>query len=328
MQKIIPVALKKGDEVRIIAPSRGLKIIGADSREQAARRFANMGLYVTFGRHTTDDNWDEFGTSAIEQRAEDIREAFADTRVKAVFTIIGGFNSNQLLPFLDYELIKNNPKIICGFSDITALLNGINARTGLVTFLGPHYSSFGMQQGFDYTWESMKSMLLGSGGYMMQPSEEWSDDLWFLDQKNRSFIKNEGYWVLQPGEASGTIAGGNLGTLLLLNGTPYRPEFRADTVLFVEDCYTSGGDDTAFLRNLQALAYQPDFANVKALVIGRFQKASGLTREKLDYIVRSIPQLRGLPVIANADFGHTTPMATLPLGGRTVISSDGILIQI
>lgn len=328
MQKIIPVALKKGDEVRIVAPSRGLKIIGADSREQAARRFADMGLYVTFGRHTTDDNWDEFGTATIEQRVEDLHEAFADTRVKAVFTVIGGFNSNQLLPFLDYELIKNNPKIICGFSDITALLNAVNARTGLVTFLGPHYSSFGMQQGFDYTWESMKAMLLGSGGCMMQPSQEWSDDLWFLDQKNRSFIKNEGCWVLQSGEASGTIAGGNLGTLLLLNGTPYRPEFRADTVLFVEDCYTSGGDDTAFLRNLQALAYQPDFVNVKALVIGRFQKASGLTREKLDYIVRSIPQLRGLPVIANADFGHTTPMATLPLGGRTVISSDGILLQI
>ncbi len=242
MQKIVPPLLKAGDEVRIVAPSRGIKIIGTDSRELAAQRFAEMGLKVSFGRYTTDDNWDLMGTSPVEQRVADIMEAFQDHNVKAIFTIIGGFNSNQLLPFLDYELIKKNPKIFCGFSDITALLNGIYARSGLVTFSGPHYSSFGMLKGFDYTWDCMKNMLSGVGTYPLEASAEWSDDLWFIDQQNRSFETNEGHWIIQNGDAEGVVVGGNLGTLTLLNGSVYRPVFEADTILFAEDCYTSGGD--------------------------------------------------------------------------------------
>ncbi len=328
MQKIVPPLLSAGDEIRIVAPSRGIKIIGVDSRELAAQRFAQMGLKVSLGRYTTDDNWDLMGTSAIEQRAADIMDAFEDSNVKAIFTIIGGFNSNQLLPFLDYDIIRKNPKIFCGFSDITALLNGIYARSGLVTFSGPHYSSFGMLKGFDYTWKCMKDMLLEGGQYQLTPSAEWSDDLWFIDQQNRTFEANEGYWNIQSGDAEGVVVGGNLGTLTLLNGSVYRPVFDRDTILFVEDCYTSGGDDAAFLRELQAMAYQADFANVKAVVIGRFQKASGITREKLEYIVHSIPQLKGLPVIANVDFGHTTPMATLPIGGYCRIVGGNIILSV
>ncbi len=328
MQKIIPPLLKAGDEVRIVAPSRGIKIIGADSRELAAQRFKAMGLNVSFGRYTTDENWDLMGTSSIKQRVDDIMEAFQDKNVKAIFTIIGGFNSNQLLPFLDYEVVKQNPKIFCGFSDITALLNAFYARSGLVTFSGPHYSSFGMLKGFDYTWNCMKDMLLGKRSYSFDASEVWSDDLWFIDQQNREFVVNDGPWIIRNGKAQGTIIGGNLSTLVLLNGSSYRPAFEDCTILFVEDCYTSDIDDTTFFRELQAMAYQPDFANVKALVIGRFQKASGVTREKLEYIVNSIPQLADIPVIANVDFGHTTPMATLPIGGVCEIDDGKIIVHV
>lgn len=326
MQKIIPAPLRAGDEIRVVAPSTGIRIIGADSRANAAARFADMGLKVSFGRNTVDGNFDRFGTTDIEKRAEDIMEAFRDPDVKAVFTIIGGFNSNQLLPFLDYELIRRNPKIICGFSDITALLNAIYAKTGLVTFLGPHYSSFGMKHGFEYTWAAMKQMLMGGGKAEVKPSAEWSDDLWFINQEERAFIKNDGYWKLHDGEAEGRLVGGNLCTQILLLGTPYWPGFEEDTVLLAED--TAGSDGKTFLRNLQALAYQPDFGNVKGLVIGRFQKGSQIGREELQYIVDSIPQLRGLPIVANVDFGHTTPMLTLPIGGIGRIASNGLLIQI
>ena len=328
MQKIIPMQLEQGDEIRVVAPSTGIKIIGADSRDTAKKRFEEMGLKVSFGKNTIDDNFDLMGTSSIEKRGADIEEAFADKNVKAIFTIIGGFNSNQLLPFLDYDLIHNNPKIFCGFSDITALVNGIYAKTGLVTFLGPHYSSFGMMQGFDYSWQAMRKMLLEGGRNFIKPSAEWSDDLWFIDQQKRNFIKNEGWWVLQEGEAEGTLIGGNVGTFVLLNGTGYRPVFEKDTILLAEDCYTSGGDAKAFWRNLQAVAYQDDFKNVKAVLIGRFQKASEVSREALQYIVSSIPQLRGIPVIANLDFGHTTPNLTLPIGGKCRVSSKEILIEI
>lgn len=326
MQKIIPAPLRAGDEIRVVAPSTGIRIIGADSRANAAARFAEMGLKVSFGKNTTDDNFDRFGTTDIEKRAADIMDAFCDPEVKAIFTIIGGFNSNQLLPFLDYELIRRNPKIICGFSDITALLNAIYAKTGLVTFLGPHYSSFGMKHGFEYTWAAMKQMLMGGGKAEVKPSAEWSDDLWFINQEERAFIKNDGYWKLHDGEAEGRLVGGNLCTQILLLGTPYWPGFEEDTVLLAED--TAGSDGKTFLRNLQALAYQPDFGNVKGLVIGRFQKGSQIGREELQYIVDSIPQLRGLPIVANVDFGHTTPMLTLPIGGIGRIASNGLLIQI
>ncbi len=324
MQKIIPAPLRAGDEIRVVAPSTGIRIIGADSRANAAARFAEMGLKVSFGKNTTDENFDRFGTANIEKRAADITDAFRDENVKAVFTIIGGFNSNQLLPFLDYDVISGNPKIFCGFSDITALLNGIYAKTGLVTFLGPHYSSFGMKRGFDYTLDAMKAMLLGSGNAEVKPSAEWSDDLWFINQEEREFIKNEGYWKLHEGEAEGRLVGGNLCTQILLLGTPYWPGFEEDTILLAED--TSGSDGKTFLRNLQALAYQPDFVNVKGLIIGRFQKGSQISREDLQYIVDSIPQLRGLPIVANVDFGHTTPMLTLPIGGIGRIADNGLFI--
>ena len=101
MEKIIPAKLVKGDEIRVVAPARGIKIIGQETRDIAAKRFAAMGLKVTFGKNTTDENWDRMGSSSIEKRVEDIHDAFADRNVKAVFTIIGGANSNQLLPYLD-----------------------------------------------------------------------------------------------------------------------------------------------------------------------------------------------------------------------------------
>lgn len=328
MKKIVPAKLVSGDEVRIVAPARSLKLIGADSREQAIKRFAELGLKVTFGKNTTDDNADMTMSTSVEKRVADLMDAFRDSNVKAIFTVIGGTNSNQLLPYLDYEVIKNNPKIFCGFSDITALSNAIYAKTGLVTFSGPHFSSMGMIKGCDYTFENLKTMIMGEGKNQIEPSHEWSDDLWFIDQENRKFIKNEGWWVINSGNAEGKIIGGNLGTFNLLLGTSYRPAFEEATILFIEDCFTSSGDLVYFERNLQALMYQEDFKNVKALIIGRFQEVSNVTREKLEFILNK-PELKHLPIIANLDFGHTTPLLMFPIGGTAQISSDNaILVQI
>ena len=326
MQNIVPQKLKKGDEIRIVAPSIGIKIIGADCRQIAKERFEAMGLKVTFAKNTIDDNFDLFGTSAIDKRAEDIMDAFKDKNVKAVFTIIGGFNSNQVLPFLDYGVIKSNPKIICGFSDITSLLNGIREKTGLITFYGPHYSTIGMKKGNEYTIDHVKRVLF-DGVDEICSSKEWSDDLWFLDQENRSFIKNDGWMVLRSGKAKGVICGGNLGTFVLLNGTPYQPKFAENTILAIEDCNYTKADDEVFLRHFQALAQRDDFTNVKAIIIGRFQKASGMTKDKLEYIVNSIPQIGNIPIIANIDFGHTTPMITLPLGGNCTVEDSKIKVS-
>ena len=325
MQKIIPEKLQNGDKVMIIAPARGLKIIGQDVRKVATERLNSLGLEVVFAPNTIDENWDYMGSSSIEKRVEDIHTAFKDKTVKAILTVIGGFNSNQLLKYLDYELIRNNPKIFCGYSDITALSNAILAKTGLQTYYGPHYSSLGMKYGCDYTFEHFIKMLTTDETDNVEPSQIWSDDLWFLDQEKRDFEANEGFWVIHAGKAKGTIAGGNLCTYNLLLGTPYRRKFTEDTILFIEDTASAPLQD--FERDLQALIYQEDFFNVKGIVIGRFQKGSQITREGLEYIINTKEELKNMPIIANVDFGHTYPLLTIPLGGTATIENDKLVLE-
>ena len=108
---IIPQKLKKGDKVMIIAPSRSLKLIKEDCRKIAEDRLNNLGLEVVFAPNTTDENCDLTISTEVKKRVDDIHTAFADESVKAILTVIGGFNSNQLIKYLDYDLIKNNPKI-------------------------------------------------------------------------------------------------------------------------------------------------------------------------------------------------------------------------
>lgn len=321
---ILPQKLKKGDKVMVIAPSRGLKLLGADCKSLAKERLNNLGLEVVFANNTTDENFDITGSTSIEKRVADIHQAFGDSSVKAVLTVIGGFNSNQLLKHIDYNLIQKNPKIFMGFSDITALHAAIYAKTGLITYYGPHFSSFGMLKGCEYTIESAVKTLFEGGEHELKASNEWSDDRWYIDQQNREFIKNEGWWQIRNGHATGTIIGGNLCTFVLNLGTPFRPKFEQDTILFIED--DEGSDILTFERNLQSLINQEDFKNVKGLVIGRFQKASNVSRESLEFILNK-KELQNMPIIANIDMGHTTPLATIPLGGRAILKNKCIFIE-
>lgn len=321
---VFPEKISRGSHIRVIAPSRSFKIISEETREIALKRFAELGIRISYSKNA--DEIDEFVSSSVQARVRDLHEAFADPTVDCVLTAIGGFNSNEMLPFLDYDLIAKNPKIFCGFSDITALHNAIIAKTGLVTYYGTHFSSFGMAQGFDYTYEGFIKCLMNDKPYKVDPSLEWSDDTWFLDQDKREFIKNDGYWLLNEGANSvveGKIMGGNLCTLNLLQGTDYMPNMEG-SVLFVED--TASSNDALFSRDLTSLLQEKSVRNIKALVIGRFQKGSNISREKLLAIVKSKPELKDVPVIGNVDFGHTTPFVTFPLGGKVKI--DGIEIEV
>ena len=310
---IIPPKLQPGDEIRVIAPSRSLSMIAEESVQIAKKKIELQGFKVTFSKNCRE--LDIFVSSSIESRVTDIHEAFANPKVKALFTVIGGYNTNQLLKYLDYELIKNNPKILCGYSDITALANAITTKTGLVTYSGLHFSTWSMEKEFDYSLEYFKKCLIEQAPFEVQPSPTWSDDLWFLDQKNRSIMPNEGFTIINPGEAEGQIFGGNLCTFNLLQGTEYMPDIH-ESMLFVEDDDFAGEDFAVeFDRNLQSLVHQPGFESVQALIIGRFQKNTNMNLEKLKYILQTKRELQNIPIIANADFGHTNPMFTFPIGG-------------
>lgn len=317
--KIFPNKLQVGDEVRIIAPSRSLKIISPHNIDYAIHALESLGLKVSFGKHVNE--LDIFDSSSVESRLEDLHEAFQDKNVKAIFTVIGGSNANQLLKYIDYDLIKRNPKIFSGYSDITALQNAIYSRTGLVTYSGPQFSSFAMQKGFEYTLEYFQKIFFQHSPIPIIPSTQWSDDAWFLDQENRTFQKSEKYWVIHPGKATGTIIGGNVSTIQLLHGTSFMPSFD-DSILFLEaDSITAGQCVYEFDRDLQSIIHQPHFEKVKAIIFGRFETKFGMDLHKLRLIIESKRELKNIPIVANVDFGHTMPMFTFSIGGTCEIDA-------
>jgi muramoyltetrapeptide carboxypeptidase LdcA involved in peptidoglycan recycling len=316
VQAIVPPKLRPGDTIRVIAPARSRALIMEhDNTRWINERFAAMGLTLTFGEHVDED--DQFRSGSIEHRVADLHAAFADPAVAGILTVIGGFNSNELLPHLDFDLIAANPKVFCGFSDISALQNAIVARAGLVTYSGPHWSSWGMRDHFEPTGDWFRAAVMDDAPIAVEPSRAWTDDLWFLDQDARTAVPNEGWWPLHPGQASGRIVGGNLATLSLLQGTANMPSLDG-ALLFLEDDFES--DAAHFARYLTSLLQLPDADGVTGLVVGRFQRASAVTREALDEIIARQPALRGKPVLAGVDFGHTSPLLTFPVGGTAGIA--------
>ncbi|NMB84103.1 LD-carboxypeptidase [Candidatus Roizmanbacteria bacterium] len=320
---MFPNKLKKGDTVRVIAPSRSLAIIGKDTQKIADKRFADLGLVLTFGKHINE--CDDFSSSSIASRIEDLHEAFSDKQVKAVITVIGGFNSNQLFRYVDWDLLRNNPKIFCGYSDITALNNAIYAKTGLVTYSGPHYSTFGQKLNFDYTLEYFKRCFFSDEAYKIDPSPFWMDDQWWVSQDKRETVGNKGFYVINRGRAEGVLLGANLCTFNLLQGTEYMPNLE-NSVLFVEDDYESAPH--TFDRDLQSLIHLPGFSGVKGVVIGRFQKGSNLSRDLLTKIIKTKKELDSIPVVADVDFGHTEPKITFPIGGTVSVDLTGATPEI
>jgi len=314
MNKIYPEKLKIGEEVRIIAPSRSMKILNEEIKNIANQRFLDLNLKLSFGKHIYES--DDFNSSSIESRLDDLHLAFSDKNVKAIITVIGGFNSNQLLKYIDWELIKNNPKIFLGYSDITALNNAIFAKTGLVTYSGPHYSTFGQKLYFDFTLEYFQKCLMTNDPFEIKSSDSWSDDPWYLDQNKRELIANLGHLIINHGKAEGTILGANLCTFNLLQGTEYFPDLDG-SILFIEDDYETVPH--TFDRDLQSLIHLSNFNKVKGLVIGRFQKKSKMSDELLKKIIKTKKELEGIPVIANVDFGHSDPKITFPIGGEVEI---------
>jgi len=325
MNKIYSEKLKSGDEVRIIAPSRSMAILSEEIKNIANRRFEELGLKLSLGKHVNES--DEFNSSLIKSRVDDLHEAFSDKNVKAIITVIGGFNSNQLLRYIDWDLIKNNPKIFLGFSDITALNNAIFVKTGLVTYSGPHYSMFGQKLYFEYTLKYFKNCLMNKKAFEVKPSDSWSDDVWYLNQDKRNLINNPGHLIINEGESEGTILGANLCTFNLLQGTEYFPDL-TDSILFLEDDYETVPH--TFDRDLQSLIHLPDFNKVKGLIIGRFQKKSKMTDELLIKIIKTKKELNKIPIIANVDFGHTDPKITFPIGGvvRIIASKNKTSVAI
>lgn len=320
---IKPPKIKSGAHIRIIAPVRSLGLLSDNGKKEAIDKLEKFGFELSFGKHV--DEMDEFNSSSIKSRIEDLHDAFIDKDVDAILTVIGGYNSNQLLQYIDYELIAQNPKIICGFSDVTALANAITAKTGMITYIGPHFSSWAMKYGFEYSLENFIKCSIEENSFNLLPSKEWSDDPWYIDQEKRDFIPNEGYWILNHGHAVGRIIGGHVRCLNSLQGTQYWPTLDGAILILEEDAEIN---PPLFDRQLQSLIHQPDFGGVQGILIGRFQKDTKMSKDLLQKIISTKKELHSIPIIANVDFGHTTPITTMPIGGTLEISATADKVKI
>ncbi len=308
--------LRPGDEIRVVSPATSLSYIAPEQPAQAEKRLAALGLRVTYAENAAATG--RFDSAPVASRLADLHAAFSDPNVKGMLTTLGGYTSNWLLPGLDYDLIRANPKVVCGYSDITALGTAIWARTGLVTYQGPHFSTFAMRHGLEYTVESFERCVMRDEPFVVPPADHWSDDAWYEDQETRIFEPNPGYQVINEGEASGRLLGGHLLTFCLLFGSPFAPDL-AGSILFLETDDESRG--VHLESELRALINQPGFGGVRGIVFGRFQRDSEIDLALLTEIVRSAPELSGIPVIAEANFGHTSPFFTFPIGGTGSLSA-------
>jgi len=303
---MVPKKLIKGDRIRVIAPADSIQPdIEEKIIQRGIDRLNHMGLEVSFGKHVREV--DEFKSTSIEHRLQDLHEAFADPSVAGILTLSGGSSSNQLIKYIDYELIKKNPKFICGLSDTTALVNAIYTKTGLVTFYGPHFMSIAASRKPDYTLTYLVKCMMDDKEIDVVPASYFYNTQWSDERQD-----NSGHWIINEGEAEGIIVGGNFLTFNFIQGTEFTVDDK-EMIYILED---NGAESVNNIQNqLQSLMLQPNFRNVKALVIGRFREESGVSRELLTKLIKSKEELETLPVIANVDFGHTVPQLTLPIGG-------------
>jgi muramoyltetrapeptide carboxypeptidase len=300
--------LKQGDEIRVIAPSFGKS--KSDSKSQlvrAEKRLESLGYKVTYGKYLESEF--HLGTARAKDRAEDFNNAYADKNVKAVLAYRGGWSANELLQYIDWDLVKANPKPIIGFSDITILLNSIYAKTGVVGYLGPNFRSIGHMTSWQYTLGNLDAVLKQEFPLNLIRSKEWGVN-------KPDHFKTKAWKALSSGKAEAILVGGNIGTFYLLQGTEYQPKFDEPFIFALEDDDESGKYTAReFSRRFESLLQLPNFRkNLKGLIIGRFQPDSKVTQNNIESIVAS-KQLGDIPIISGVDFGHTLPMVTLPIGG-------------
>ncbi|MCS4488796.1 S66 family peptidase [Streptococcus sciuri] len=312
--------LKEGSHIRILSPSSSIERLGGfEANLSAKAKLEELGFQVSFSEHYLEN--DSLYSASIESRVADLHAAFYDPNVDAILATIGGFNSNELLSYLNYDLIAEHPKIICGYSDSTAFLNAIFAKSHLMTYMGPSYSSFKMKEGQPYQSE-MWLQAMTQTSYDLVPSKEWSSDAWYDPSQSRHFYPTK-WKIYNHGKAQGTLIGGNLVTFNLLRGTDYAPQV-SDYVLVIEQSEDDLFYD--FTRNLAALLQS--YPHPKALLVGRFPKETKMTESILRFILDKYPILKTIPVIYDMDFAHTQPLLTVTIGAQIAISTKDMTFTI
>lgn len=294
---MIPSKLKKGDTIGVIAPSN---YIEKDDLEYINASIALMeasGFKVKFGKYVFEDTLG-YGTSP-EKRAADINWAFKDDEVKAIMCVKGGEDSNTTLDYIDYEMINKHPKIICGFSDNTSILNAIHEKTGLVTYHGPTFKSLtSWETGYAYKQfiktfvENTESLIMG------EPEDE--------------------YTTIQVGQATGELVGGNLSLFTKLVCGKYAVNVQ-DKILFLEELGFEAAPEMVN-SNIYYLKQNGVFDRIAGLWIGNYEHPSKVSIEKI--IKNAIGDEYKFPIIKSDNFGHIDKKIIIPIGTKAEINTN------
>lgn len=260
---------------------------------------------------------DHYRSGSIKERADEFNQLLYRDDVQVLMASIGGNNTNSILPYIDYEYLKQHPKIVVGYSDTTALLLGIYAKTGLITFYGPALaSSFGEFPPFvDMTFDSFRSVVLNGvvPPYRYQMPPVWTDEFINWGQQDRGKTEYANHWVsVIPGVCKGRLIGGNLNTMEGFFGTEYMPEIKKGDILFVED---SLKDACTIERTFSLLKLAGVFDIIGGILLGKHEKFDDNGTGKKPYeILMEVLDGRQIPFMADFDCCHTHPMLTMPIG--------------
>jgi muramoyltetrapeptide carboxypeptidase len=267
--------------------------------EIARESLQALGLEVIVGPHLRDRHG--YLAGADRDRASDINRYFADPDVRAVMPIRGGWGSSRLLPYLDYDTIRRNPKVVVGYSDITALLLAMHARAGLVTFHGPN----GMGRWDRYSVDHFRRVLMaGEAVTFSNPTEKKEDELIQTEHRIQT---------LTPGIASGPLIGGNLSIVAALLGSSFLPSFEG-AILFLEDI---NEDIYRLDRMLTSLGLAGFLKQIRGFVFGTCEECEpgeGYGSLTIEEVFDDHIKPLGVPAWRGAMIGHRMPQFTLPIG--------------
>jgi muramoyltetrapeptide carboxypeptidase LdcA involved in peptidoglycan recycling len=260
---------------------------------------------------------DFYRSGSIEERAEELNSLIRNPEVKCIMSTIGGMNSNSILPYIDYEEFKRNPKIIVGYSDVTAILLAIYAKTVISTCYGPTLvASFGELPPFvDYTYKYFKDIIIDEIRlpHVLEMPKYWTEEYINWEAQNRSKEKRDNQWItVYEGTIKGRIIGGNLNTMQGIWGSEYMSEIKEGDILFIED---SLKDSATIERSFSFLKVNGVFDRVLGIILGKHELFDDMkTRRKPYQILLEVLGERKIPFIADFDCCHTHPMRTLPIG--------------
>lgn len=285
--------IKKGDTVGIIAPSSKIDEDDLEAINNSVLLMESTGLKVKFAKNVFKKT---LGYSAKPQeKAEDIHEMYSDKDVKLIFSVSGGFNSNSVFEYLDYELIKRNPKPLCGFSDSTSIENIIYNKTGVITFNGATFKSL-TTWATPYAYEEVIKRFMNGDMRLGQEGDE--------------------YYTVKEGIVEGVLVGGNLGLVSELSAGKYSIDF-TDKILFIEEfCLESPPE--AISNYLYNLKQNGVFDKIKGVWVGNYEGSVPLEKILLDVLEDDYD----FPIIKSNNFGHTEKKTVIPVGGKAKIDTS------